>query len=863
MGGKGPVRSFQRLLVGLVAFIGIGLQAATAGGVYRLVESQKHGAEGRDYEQWSALQRENLAQQPGYVPHGHSWSVGPGEGRISILRWRFDPSCPECEQQVHSYEGRHEVPQTLPAGGRIAIPLSIRASISNWPAGHPLGMAGALEFSWWTSADRVDWRFVSQKAFYSDEMSGLLDARWETEVPDGPRWLILDTSHSNAFLGGIGMRHLYELAPAAPASPPPPAQPEPPAAPAPTAPGRQVVFFGEVTGVSGEALPHVRLIVTASFAGAQTVAADASGFFTWRAPLPAGTESFTLAAEVELAADREGQTLFEVRESAEARLVRAGSLIRMQLGPEDANRSEIAIARQLEFKRLAQGWFSADAQGRPDGYLETTSRDRATGYSDVYRQLWAGWATAEQLFGEGKALLARAPLRAWVDAGGHTRFNGDDGTPDMLLAPADSGHDDGARYAVLHEFGHYFDWATNGGRHRCDYDAHIARDHVPHRGYLNPSTAESFVEGFATWFVGEVRRHGPYAQPDRAHLIAEQGSLREPRRAYDLGLTSEELAIASVLHRLSANDPGATWAALRPDRPHLQAYHAALRAAPPAGFDGPAVDRLFVEFGLYRQPYGNGEYDSWEPFLDDAPANGSFDPGERWGDLRYAEMERVGLLRELQPGESLAPGQSADAAWTRDPARERHSTAVEPGRRLAFEGELPSAVRVHSEPDGGTASAYVIALEDGHAPVAVPAGAGDGTLRVSIPGGRMVWIGRYSEVRARLRTPAGRVGPLAQVVVRAIDHPQSAVLPVAVDGDPAGNPVREIGPFQDAREPWPAELPPRAGATGGAALDAGLEAQDGRNTGGGSWSRMAVAVVLVVAALALRKAILRRRRPPG
>lgn len=789
--------------------IGLPAVALSADGVYHLIASEKHGAQGQDYEQWSALQRQNLAQQPGYVREGHQWQVAPGEGSITTLHWRFDPSCPECVQQARSFQGRHTVPQQLPAGGTVSIPVSIRASISHWPAGQPIGFAGGIEFSWWTSVDRVDWRFVGQKGFYNDEQSGLLDARWETVVPAGARWLILDTSYSNGILGGLGMRYLYELdaAPPAAAAVPPPAS-TPPSPKPPPPPERVVLLFGEVTGVAGEALPWVRLTITPSFAGAQTVAADASGFFIWRAPLPAETTEFTLAAVVELAAERGNETLFELREHASGRLVQAGSVIRKQLAPADAARTEIPIARQFQFAHLAQGWFSADAEGRPDPYLEHTPAARAAGYSDVYRQLWAAWYTAEAHFSAQEALRPHL-LRAWVDAAvERSHFNGSDGQPDILLRPESSGYDDGARFTVLHEFGHFFDWASNGQLHRCSDTLTGAHGHVAHLGYFNPSTADSFVEGMATWYVGEVQRHGPWPRAQGADLIAEHGSLLDPRRAYDYAATSEEMAIAGVLHQLSRDDRAlAVWAALRPDRPNLQAYHAALRAAPPAGYDGAAVDALFIAHGLYRQPYGNGQYDVWEPFVDSGTANGEYDPGERYGDLRYADMERTTLLRALAPGESLHPGQSSDAAWTRDATRERHSTQVDRSLWLALEGELPAAAYVRREPREGSASAYVVALREGQVPLALPPGNADGRLSVAVPGGRTIWSEDYATLRARLRTPAGRLGPLARVRVTAADLPTVGVLPIAVDGDPTRSPVRVIGAIQDARVDWPAELP--------------------------------------------------------
>lgn len=262
-----------------------------------------------------------------------------------------------------------------------------------------------------------------------------------------------------------------------------------------------------------------------------------------------------------------------------------------------------------------------------------------------------------------------------------------------------------------------------------------------------------------------------------------------------------------MLHRLAAADSARkVWAALKPDRSQLAAYHAALRADPPAGFDADAVDRLFVEHGLYRQPFGNGSWDDWEPFLDDAPHNGRHDPGEPWGDLHYADMERLRPLREFEPGDALVPGQSGDASWTRDAGRARYSMAIEPSRQLQMEGLIPAAARVLNEPVEGAASAYVVAVKDGRVPIAIPAGRSEGLVSVAVPGGRTVWRASHSELRAQLGTSAGRLGPLARVAIVAADHPATAMEAVAVDGDPQRAPAREIGEVSDARVSWPGDL---------------------------------------------------------
>lgn len=793
---------------------------------YRLVEHSKRGGDGLSYEQWDEQRKAQLKQATGYAPTGHSWDCGPGSAQITTAHYQFNPSCPECVIQEHQYLGSYVAPPALPASGKVSIPLTLSAAITNWPADRPMGFVGALNFGLWGSNDRQEWRFIQQKSFAMESVTSLTGS-FEFDVPAQWKYLLIDTEHSNGIVAGLGMRYVYERDEAVATAPPPPSPPEP-EPPAPTKPKieRRIYLMGEVSGISLDVLPHVTLVVTPSFGRGETIRADADGFFIWKAPIPADVTTLQLAVTVQLRATREGAALFEVRDHASAKVIQATSLIKIDLAaPGMENREEVSIAREFEFATIPFGYFSRDANGRADGFIPGAPKARLPGYSYVYRQLWAGFATAEKTFAEQPALKAAGTLYAFVDnrtKDAQSFFTGDAAQPSISLTLGDSGFNDSTRFAVLHEFGHFFDWASNGKANRCDYDTLIKVDHQAHVGYLNPSTAESFVEAFASWFVGEVQRTGPYAQPEHSHDLAEIGSLLAPPKAFEPFGTSEELAIAGTLHLLSKLMEGDDlWRILKPDQKNLWAYYQALATSAWGRENRVLLETLFSEAGLYRMPFGSGKFNAWEPYLD-ANKNEQYDAGERFADLMFGDDSLQKPLRELKPDEVLVPGQSTDAPR----AQTRYSTALPANSTLALTGTIPEALHVKVLTTGLAPRAYVVAVRANRAQIAVPPRA-SGRIEAHVPGGALIWSDDIGVLRQRLARTRGSDTPLASVHIDTSEHPAEPVLIVPVDGSAQASPVRALTePYVDAQVPVPPEFAdldltganadddPRAGAPG-------------------------------------------------
>jgi hypothetical protein len=790
------------LLIGLVL---AGPTALAAGG-YRLVEQSKRGGDGLSYAEWDQQRKAQMTQATGYAP-GHSWDCGPGSGQITTVHYQFNPSCPECVTQEHQYRGSYVAPAALPATGKISIPLSLNATISNWPADRPMGFIGALNFGLWGSNDRQEWHFIQQRSFALESVTSLTGS-FDFDVPAQWKYLLIDTEHSNGSVAGLGMRYVYERGEIVATPPPAPPEPAPAAPPNPPKPKleRRIYLMGEVSGISLDVLPHITLVVTPSFGRGETISADAKGFFIWKSPLPAELSTLQLAVTVQLRATREGAVLFEVRDHTSAKVIQATSLIKIDLtAPEMEGREEISIAREFEFATIPFGYFSRDANGRADGFIPGAPKARLPGYSYVYRQLWAGYATAEKTFSEQPALKAAGTLYAFVDdrtKDAQSSFTGDPAQPSIGLTVGDSGFNDSTRYAVLHEFGHFFDWASNAKAHRCNYDALVKADHQHHIGYLNPSTGESFVEALASWFVGEVQRSGPYAQPEHSDDLAEIGSLLASPKAFEPFGTSEELAIAGTLHLLSKLMEGDNlWRILKPDQKNLWAYYQAL-ATSAWGRENPVLlETLFSEAGLYRMPFGSGKFDAWEPYLD-ANKNHQYDDGERFADLMFGDDSLQKPVRDLEPGEVLVAGQSTDAPR----AQTRYSTALPANSTLALTGTIPAALHVKVLTTGLPPRAYVVAVRGARAQIAVPPRA-SGRIEAHVPGGALIWSEDIGVLRQRLAQTRGSDTPLASIHIDASEHPAEPVLIVPVDGSAQASPVRALTePFIDAQVPIPPEF---------------------------------------------------------
>ena len=334
------------------------------------------------------------------------------------------------------------------------------------------------------------------------------------------------------------------------------------------------------------------------------------------------------------------------------------------------NEKQISVNRSiLLFRSLIADFLTLDDDMNMEP-MQTNVRDysKFIGYSYLYRNLWDALTVVALIFDELPALLqsptgkplqveCNYPANQW-DPNDRSHYSIKDNA--IRLEEADCYFNDHSRWVALHEFGHFVDAATNGWKPRCNWSSKIQSGDKSHGGYLNQSTADSFVEGFATWFACVCQLYRKDANP----YLTGPFDLSEPSnwRAWANGGWKEELSIAAVLVRAmyQFDDLKDFWkAVMRGDCDNFYGYYAMMRFLLGKNSGQMAlINKYMIDAGLYRMPSGNGQYDPGEPYWDlnrdnkyssggenytDANNNSMFDPGETFvdddGDNQFDAVE--------------------------------------------------------------------------------------------------------------------------------------------------------------------------------------------------------------------------------
>lgn len=485
-----------------------------------------------------------------------------------------------------------------------------------------------------------------------------------------------------------------------------------------------------------------------------------------------------------------------------------------------ANRdlNEIPVARALQFSDAPKGYLSTDDSGAAEP-MQTNLGDvqKFLGYSYLYRVFWDALTVGGVLFDELPCMLQSPtgdPLR--ID------LNHQPQTPDdrshysaaanaIRLTANYCRFDDPSRYVALHEFGHFFDAATNQWKHRCDYAAKIQAGDLQHGGYLNRDTADSFVEGFATWYACVCQIYRKDVKP---YVIGAFGDLEEPGdwRAWANGGTQEEFSIAAVLLRImyQFDDIQTFWkAVLRSDEQNFYGYYGMVRVL--LGGKSSQMARIrnnMIDAGLFRMPSGNGQYDPGEPYRD-LNNNGHWDPQEPYGDLMFPYDASIRWI----DSSSLPASFNRDRASIGESAAynlpNRRSVALEDNGFVALSGEKVDALKVAIRLADGASYAYVASPETRGIYVGLPNGAHQGTVEISVPGGGVIYRGDVRKLQEKIAGTMGQSVPLDSAGIAKADMAPDGTIAAPTGGDANASGVfvpveidnREAGILSDHYDP--------------------------------------------------------------
>ena len=122
--------------------------------------------------------------------------------------------------------------------------------------------------------------------------------------------------------------------------------------------------------------------------------------------------------------------------------------------------------------------------------------------------------------------------------------------PAIVITPADSSFDNPlhSQYVVYHEFSHYAMYCIYDKKFPVtDADAAGAVKTINHGGYMNPSTSDSFTEGFAEFMPAVIAEY--YGNPAPG-TNGGMGSIEDGFKAWEFGGTAEEHAVSTTLWNL-------------------------------------------------------------------------------------------------------------------------------------------------------------------------------------------------------------------------------------------------------------------------------------------------------------------------
>lgn len=212
------------------------------------------------------------------------------------------------------------------------------------------------------------------------------------------------------------------------------------------------------------------------------------------------------------------------------------------------------------------------------------------------------------------------------------------------------------RFVEQHEFSHHALYSQYGASWP---EGRSLPNMTNHGGYLNPSSADSFTEGFAEFMTLVIASYSNVPNPE---YYSNKGSFENNLRVWSNRGKMEEYAVASLLWDLydDHSDKGDSitlsmpqiWSVLKTKRKDFQAYYKAFTDAFP---DKRAeIDAVFVEHGFFADKNtGNGVRDDFEPFRDtikNGANNGTYNLGEYFVD--YGAYE-TGRNMFYDPGEEV------------------------------------------------------------------------------------------------------------------------------------------------------------------------------------------------------------------
>jgi len=326
------------------------------------------------------------------------------------------------------------------------------------------------------------------------------------------------------------------------------------------------------------------------------------------------------------------------------------------------------------------------------------------------------------------------PVTVRVGGTGGTYYSGSSATIYIDASDASYSSTDRPKNREYHEYAHHIMYSTYGSWPDDPPGT------VNHAGYINPSTSDSYCEGFAEFIASAIAKYSGDPSYYNYAGIAYLDFNYEP---WDLRGNAEELAAAGVLWDLydDTKDRGddisltlqEIWEVLKDKRNNFFDVYGNFTQKYPDKKE--EIDAIFIEHGFFADTdVGNKQWDSLEPLID-TDWNGVHDPGETYVDLA---AEYTTTIENGQPVLRM----TKRPTWNKGEDVGRASNYERPDRRVA--GRIPSAylkvtdpqvrmykVTVHiNNPQDGQDFSYLVDVREGKIYLMPPPSKVDVTITV-------------------------------------------------------------------------------------------------------------------------------------
>jgi hypothetical protein len=373
----------------------------------------------------------------------------------------------------------------------------------------------------------------------------------------------------------------------------------------------ETVIYGTVSNVDDAPLPY--LAVTIEVDGQPyTTITDEDGTFSL--PIPKKYDKITDAYfYATLKYNREGKNYFTVQYMKGFQYIEGVTTISDFM--DDLTRGKITIDDVRAWKKIpitsntVELNFKFSGQDTEIKSSQSTTQLENSGviYSNMHEAV--EFALTELNTNIDYKLPVEVIIGNW---GGHTFY-----AQDYSVIGIDETAEDRKDSSVpmnreYHEFSHHIMYSQYRGWPKGSFDINSKN----HGGFLNPNTADSWIEGLSE-FLPMVMQDSP--------IYANLGSFENNYRVWDANGQAEELAVAGLLWDMydTNNDEGdlltipfaEIWSVIKEKRANVYEYYNAFKTAFPDKSN--EIDQLFIAHGFFADTtMGNGVKDSFEPFRD-------------------------------------------------------------------------------------------------------------------------------------------------------------------------------------------------------------------------------------------------------